>query len=564
MGAGIVGLAILVIAGLAFMNNRRAEQQQSQTGTGDIVTAFLGELAANATASGQVQAQREAKLSMGITGEVAEIFVEVGDEVDAKSPVLKLDTAALERAVQSAEQSLVIQEANLASLTKPPVAADLLAAEASVTSAQTQLDDLLAGLSEDDIAASEANVRAAQANVWAASEQLQLAQSGATESETAAAQADLIAALGQQESTQKLYDQLLKCFNFELPNGEKREICPGLGNPEEQTRFNLEAAKANASAAQAKLDAILLGPDSDSVGIAQASLAAANAQFDAAQANHDLLLKGATGDQIAAAKANLAQAQANLDALQNGPSTSQVTAAETAVEQARISLKRALQNLEEATLLAPFSGVVTAINVNEGEVANGILIEMFDVESLEVVLDVDEVDIGIISVSQPAVITFESWPNVEIAGEVASIAPEAKRNDSALVVYEVFLSLGQTDLPVLVGMTANADLLTSEQEDVLLVPNAAINADRSTGTYTVNLVTIDDNGVQEVQEVEVAIGLRDGKFSQITDGLVEGDQLLVGNNLPVFSFEDGEPPEEGFSGGPGGPGGSGDHNPFGQ
>ena len=110
-------------------------------------------------------------------------------------------------------------------------------------------------------------------------------------------------------------------------------------------------------------------------------------------------------------------------------------------------------------------------------------------------------------------------------------------------------------------MTANADLLTSEQEDVLLAPNAAINADRGTGTYTVNLVTIDDNGEQVVQEVEVAIGLRDGKFSQITDGLVEGDQLLVGDNLPVFNFEDGEPPEEGFGGGPGG---SGDHNPFGQ
>ena len=129
-----------------------------------------------------------------------------------------------------------------------------------VESSQSQLDDLLAGPSEEDISASEANVRAVQANVWAASEQLQFAQSGANESEIAAAQAELTSALGQQESTQDLYDNLLKCFSFSLPNGDDREVCPGLGAPEEQTRFNLEAATANSIAAQARLDALLAGP----------------------------------------------------------------------------------------------------------------------------------------------------------------------------------------------------------------------------------------------------------------------------------------------------------------
>ena len=294
---GIVVIATLV-AVLFFVRGRRNEQEE-QVNTGDIVTAFLGELSANATASGQVQAQSDAQLSLGSAGEVSEIFVEIGDEVEAGTPLLTLDTGALERAVKSAERALAIQEANLATLIKPPTAADLTATEAAVISAQSQLDDLLAGPSEDDVAASEANVRAAQANVWSASEQLQLAQSGATEAEIASAQAELISALGQQESTQELYDQLLKCFSFELPSGENREICPGLGNPEEQTRFNLQAANANSAAAQASLDALLAGPDTDAVGIAQATLAAANAQLDAVRANHDLLLKGASEDQFA-------------------------------------------------------------------------------------------------------------------------------------------------------------------------------------------------------------------------------------------------------------------------
>ncbi len=553
IGIGIVVLIFLVAAGFMFARNQRAENEnQAQVETGDIITAFMGRLDANATASGQVQAQREAQLSLSQPGQVSDIFAEVGQTVQAGDPLLKLDTPALERAVRSAEQNLVIQEANLASLTDPPRVSDLAAAEAAVKSSQTQLDDLLAGPLEEDISASEANIRATQANVWAASEQLQLAQSGANDSEIATAQAELISALGQQESTQELYDQLLKCFSFSLPSGDDREICPGLGAPEEQTRFNLEAATANSIAAQAKLDALLAGPDSDAVGIAQASLAAANAQLEATEANHALLLRGASEDQIAAAKANLAQSQANLQTLNDGPSLAQLFAMETAVEQARIALEKAERDLVEATLVAPFDGVITAVNVDVGEVANGILVELFDPNSLEIVLDVDEADIANVQVGQTAIVTLETWPDTEITSEVVSIAPEAKNDNSALVVFEVYLKIGESELPVLLGMTADAALLASDNEEVLLVPNAAINADRNTGTFTVNKVFLDAEGNQVTEEVEVSINLRDGRYTQVIDGLVEGDQVLIGNTLPVFEFGDGPPPEgaRGNSGGP--------------
>ena len=544
-GGGAVIAIVVALLILVVIPGRRGEAEQIEAATGDIVSAFVGDLSTSATASGQIQAQREAQLALNASGEVAEVFVEIGDVVEAGDALIRLDTAALERAVESARQDLIIQEANLATLLAPPKQDDLAAAEAAVASAQAQLDDLLAGPSEEDIAASDANVRAAQANVWAASEQLQLANSGASEAEIASAQAELVGALGEQEATQELYDNLLKCFNFELPTGEKREICPGLGNPEEQTRFNLATANANAAAAQARLDALLAGPDADAVGIAQAGLAAANAQLESAQANHDLLLKGASDAQIAGAKLQLAQAQANLEALLDGPSDTQVAMAEIAVEQMRLNLQRAEKTLAEATLFAPFDGVITAVNVSEGETASGILVELVDSDSLEVVLDVDEVDIGSLSPGQPAVITLESWPDTQIDGQIASISPMAKNDASALVTFEVFVSLGETELPVLVGMTADADLLTGDQEDVLLVPNAAIHADRDAGTFSVNVVTSDEQGNRVTEEVAVTVGLRDSAFTQITSGLQEGDQLLVGNVLPIFDFQSSEGPPPG-------------------
>jgi HlyD family secretion protein len=560
ISGGVLIAIVVALLVLVVIPSRRSEAEQLEAATGDIVTAFIGDLSASATASGQIRAGREAQLTMAASGEVDEVLAEIGESVQAGDALLRLDTAALERAVESARQELIIQEANLATLLAPPKEDDLAAAEAAVASAEAQLDDLLAGPGEEDIAASDANMRAAQANVWAASEQLQLANSGAGEAEIASAQAELIAALGEQEATQDLYDNLLKCFDFELPTGEKKEICPGLGNPEEQTRFNLATANANAAAAQARLDALLDGPDANAVGIAQAGLAAANAQLAAAQANHDLLVKGASDAQIAGAELQLAQAQANLQALLDGPSETQVAMAEIALEQMRLNLQRAENNLNEATLYAPFDGTITAVNVSEGETTSGILVEMVDSDSLEVVLDVDEVDIGRLSPGQPAVITLETWPDAQIDGQIASISPLAKNDASALVTFEVFVSLGETDLPLLVGMTADADLLTADREGVLLVPNAAINANRDAGTFSVNVVTFDEQGNRTTEEVIVTIGLRDNAFTQITSGLQEGDQLLVGNILPVFDFQSSDgPPPGADDGGPGGGGGG----PFG-
>ncbi|MCZ7668691.1 MAG: hypothetical protein M5U34_16595 [Chloroflexi bacterium] len=88
--------------------------------------------------------------------------------------------------------------------------------------------------------------------------------------------------------------------------------------------------------------------------------------------------------------------------------------------------------------------------------------------------------------------------------------------------YEVFLSLGETEPPVWVGMTANAHLLTDSFENVLLVPNEAINVDRNKGVFSVNRAITDANGKQTYEEVFITIGRRDGANTQILTGLAEG------------------------------------------
>lgn len=544
IGGGLLLLLIVIFIALPRLTGSGpAASAQAEAGTGETVTAFIGDLSANATASGQIEAQRQAQLALSQSGTIAEILVEVGDAVNEGDPLLRLESADLERGVLNAQQTLAIQEANLANLLAPASAADIASAEASVASAQAALSDLLDGPSEEEIAKAEADVRAANADIAAASAQYSDASGNATAEELAAAQLQLdLAEKAATEAAQQHSTVLVT-----EPEGFISQEM--INDMEISARSQALQANANLAAAQETYNQLLNG-DPNSVASASAQIALATASRDAAQANLDLLLQGPSGAEIAAQEANVAQAEASLARLLQGPSDAQVVQMETAVEQARIQLQNAERNLAEATLTAPFAGIITAVYANEGEQATGILVEMLDNNSLEVVLAVDEIDIGKIIEGQPAIITLETWPDEEIDGEVASIAPMASNTNSAVVSYDVFVALGETDLPVLVGMTANADLLTDNLENVLLVPNSAINADRNTGTFTVNLVITDSDGNETYEEKEVTLGLRDGRFTQILDGVEEGDELLVGNLPPRFQFGPGNDNDGGPGGGP--------------
>jgi hypothetical protein len=80
---------------------------------------------------------------------------------------------------------------------------------------------------------------------------------------------------------------------------------------------------------------------------------------------------------------------------------------------------------------------------------------------------------------------------------------------------------------------------------VLLVPNAALTANREAGTYTVNLIRTEADGTETITAVTVEIGLKDNKFTQITSGIVEGDELSIGELAA---------PVQRIGGGPGGRG----------
>ncbi len=479
----------------------------------ETAVAFIGNLSASASASGQIVARRAAQLAFETAGIVAETPVRVGDEVQAGQPLVMLETADLLFNVAAAEQALAIQEAAVAALQTPAREAQMAAAEAALASAQAALDVLLAGPDPDRIAAAEAAVRAANANISGANSNLGLAQGSISQADILAAETALSTARAQQWSAQVAYDR-----EVQDAAREGREVQQRMIN-------DLNEANNALAVAQAAYDALLAGPSQDVINAAQANVSAAIASRDAAQANLDLLRNGASAGQIAAAEAQVAQAAAALESLTAGATAEQLTIANAQLEQARLTLESTQAALAQATLTAPFDGVVTLLNVAPGEVATGVVVELVDSNSFEVVLNVDEIDIGALAVGQPAVISLEVWPDVAIDSAITAIAPSAFSSVGVAtgpVTYQVHVGLGATDLPVRLGMTANANLITANRENVLLVPNQAVRSDRATGRSFVTLVLGDTT-----QEVEVTIGLRDAQYTQITAGLNAGDVVAL-------------------------------------
>ena len=632
-------VAVVVLVVVPRFQERRQTFAAANAEPGQTVTAFIGDLSAAATASGHLLPHREASLALGISGQVKEVYVKVGDEVQAGDVLVQLEASSLERAIRSAEQSLAIQEANLAELRQGASDEEIAAAKASVTQAQAgvlqseaavaqaeaNLAELRQGASEEDIAVAEASLESAQASLASAQAGLVSAQSGLTKaqlSRDALADADVtakanlkstqaslssaqaqLAALLEGADAETVEQALLSMeqarnslWNAQLerdaangrsstPDYVKKQMDITVANAEiavrlaeinylqaqegatdeaiASTRATVASAEAQVTNAQAQLDDIdnqiaqaeaAVVQAQASVTQAEAGVLQAEAAVTQAEANLASLLAGASEEKIAAteaqvtqaeagllqARAALAQSEANLASLLAGASEERIAVAEAQAAQARISLEDARDNLSKAALTAPFDGVVTEVYLAEGEWASGLAVELIDTGSLEVVLDMDEIDIGAIAVGQPTIVTVEAWPDEELTGEVVAIAPKAKIQ-SEIVTYEVHLRVEAGDLPILTGMTANAELITAERENVLLVPNRAITADRQAGKYYVNLVEGD-----AMTKTEVTIGLRDKDFTEITSGLEEGDELFIGEIEGGLPFGPGQEPPSGM------------------
>lgn len=146
---------------------------------------------------------------------------------------------------------------------------------------------------------------------------------------------------------------------------------------------------------------------------------------------------------------------------------------------ARIDLERADRNLGYATITAPIDGTIVSRTIDPGQTVQSSFSapELFqiagDLTQMQILVSVDESDIGQISEGQKVRFTVQAWPDDTFAGDVRQVRLQSVVQEN-VVNYIAVVAVANPDGRLLPGMTATVDFIVEEAADVFYVPNAAL------------------------------------------------------------------------------------------
>jgi HlyD family secretion protein len=274
----------------------------------------------------------------------------------------------------------------------------------------------------------------------------------------------------------------------------------------EQAKANLLSAKANVKKAEASL--LDAGRTLDRRRklleykvISQSDLDVAETNYDAAEA------------QLAAAKADVAVREA--------------------------AVRFAETNLLYTRIVSPVEGIVVSRNVDVGQTVAAsfqtptLFVIAQDLTKMQINTNVNEADIGKISVGQPVEFTVDAYPDITFKGTVSQvrIAPVTIQN---VVTYDVVILVDNTELKLKPGMTASVSIIITIKEDILRIPNAALRF-KPTGK---GIVTVDQKGTgvwiienKKPQRISVTTGISDEKYTELVTGALKENQDVIVESL---------------------------------
>ncbi len=211
--------------------------------------------------------------------------------------------------------------------------------------------------------------------------------------------------------------------------------------------------------------------------------------------------------------------------------------ARTMVEQARAAYQRAQDYLAKTTMLSPINGVVTAVNAKVGETAvmgtmnfsGTVILTVSDLSQIITEVEVDEADFPRLKMGQPVIVTVDALNGKKYDGTVIEIGASAQAGSSGVQTnirqFKVKVLITRPDDQLRPGVTARVKLIADKRQNVLRVPIGAIRTEEKNGEQ-VFFVFIAEKG--KVAKKEIKAGLSDDLYTEVTDGLKGGEEVITG------------------------------------
>ncbi|RIJ41654.1 efflux RND transporter periplasmic adaptor subunit [Pontibacter oryzae] len=320
---------------------------------------------------------------------------------------------------------------------------------------------------------------------------------------------------------------------------------------------------------QSMVDAQQASVNTMRANLAQAKARLAQAQANFAQVEQNFQRNKPLFAQKVISQSEWQQIEANyLATKQEVESARQsVRASEYNVQNAQASLKDARENLNKTTIYAPVSGIVSKLNVEQGErvvgtsqMAGTEIMRIANLNNMEVRVNVNENDIIRVALGDSVIVEVDSYTSRDekFKGVVTSIANTAKDATTleAVTEFEVRIRLinrsydhlrETTSRPFRPGMTASVDIITERKSNVLSVPLSAVttrSAEPQGGekpedegeqqeaaapaAQVEEVVFVYDEATNSVKTVKVKTGISDFENIQIVSGLKPGQKVVSG------------------------------------
>ena len=292
-----------------------------------------------------------------------------------------------------------------------------------------------------------------------------------------------------------------------------------------EARAALLGAQANAKAAQAELEKNRIEAEGVDVEFNRRNLERAERLFRDGlipQQKHD---DARMALEIAENRQRASQSQLSV-------TQARVAQAQAAIAQAEATVERAQEELDNATIRSPIKGMVLSRDLELGSPVSSILnmgagatlvMVLGDIREVFVRGKVDEADIGLVRLQQPARIKVETFKDRQFEGRVTQISPLGVEKDN-VVTFEVRVSIDNGAGELRANMSANAEIVLDEHKGTLLVPEKAVIYDAQRVAW-IEVPKADMPKGRERKRIKVAFS--NGTRTEVVEGLAEGQKVIL-------------------------------------
>lgn len=458
-------IAILIFAGIKIMNKGSGKSENMLD-----VPVEKRDITAYVKFTGNIDSVNKKSVYTKVAGTITDVLVEKGDEVKKGDVIAKLDSSDVEfdiRIKEAAAKKIALEnEYNL---------------KDNQTTINQKKQQLETGLNVSIDTAQKQLLQAQQTYndaVAAYNEAKALFDKGET--------AGVVSAQQAVKSAQAAYDAAKT--QWDRMSDEERKISNlDVNSPKvalDNAKQSLELAKKNA---QTDLDKKQ-----------EAMLTAENALSDA-ERDYNAAVLGTDQD------------------MENAQNAASKTIALASQEEAELEIERLRSSLDKYVIYAIEDGCITELSLVEGEFTdkNKLAATITNFDKMQVLVKIDEYDIGDIAVGDEVEI-FVNALGKTYKGKITNIAKTATVDNN--VSYVETKVEFEADEDVISGLSAEVKIMKADRIGVLAVPVTAINYRNDDSPY-VNLV--DESGVPA--EHDVILGVSDGSWTEVKDGLSEGD-----------------------------------------